>query len=72
MTTAIRNHRIANVLLLLLALYTTPALDQNLITNGEFETSGGYTSEYERIYGPNGVGAGEYTIDNTTNQHGGD
>lgn len=57
---------------LFFVLLCAPSLiAQNLITNGEFETSGGYSSEYERIYGANGVGAGQYAIDNTTANHGG-
>ena len=66
-----RRHRIINILLLFLMLSASPLFAQNLIPNGEFETSGGYTSEYERIFGPNGVGAGQYAIDNTTENHGG-
>ena len=66
-----RKHRIINALVLFLMLSTSPLLAQNLLYNGEFETNGGYTSEYERIYGANGVGAGCYAIDNTTANHGG-
>ena len=62
--------RIFNVLMLCLFM-VSPMLAQNMITNGGFETNGGYTSEYQRTYGPNVVEAGHYAIDNTTANHGG-
>ena len=71
MDNLIRKHRIIKGLLFFLMLSASPLLAQNLLTNGEFETNGGYASEYERIYGDNGVGAGQYAIDNTTANHGG-
>ena len=63
--------RIFKVLAMLLLLSSTSLFAQNLITNPGFETSGGYTSDYTRIYGANVVEAGCYAIDNTTANHGG-
>ena len=63
--------RVFKALALCLVLMSSPVFAQNLITNPGFEVSGGYTSEYTRIYGPNVVEAGCYAIDNTTANHGG-
>lgn len=56
---------------LLWAVASTALGQENLITNGQFETNGGYTSQYTRTYGANVVEAGHYAIDNTTANHGG-
>ena len=61
----------AITVLLLLSSATLFAQNPNMITNGEFETNGGYTSQYQRTYGANVVEAGHYAIDNTTANHGG-
>ena len=56
---------------LCLLFMASPVFAQNLIPNPGFETSGQYTSDYTRIFGPNVVEAGCYAIDNTTANHGG-
>ena len=70
------NHRILRIfsVLALCVALASPVFAQNLIINGGFEPDGGgaiYSTDYNRIYGPNGVGAGEYAVDNTTANHGG-
>ena len=52
-------------------LAASPLFAQNLLTNGEFETNGGYLSDYERTYSAHVVEGGHYAIDNTTANHGG-
>ena len=64
-------HLVTSVLLLFVASVASPLFAQNLLTNGEFETNGGYLSDYERTYSAHVVEGGHYAIDNTTANHGG-
>ena len=67
----IKQFFLAIAMLILLSPAQLFAQNPNLVTNGGFETNGGYTSQYQRTYGPNVVEAGHYAIDNTTANHGG-
>ena len=73
MTVKNQMKRMFKAIAVLLLLSSAPLFAQNpnMITNGEFETNGGYTSQYQRTYGANVVEAGHYAIDNTTANHGG-
>ena len=64
-------HLVTSVLLLFMASVASPLFAQNLLTNGEFETNGGYLTDYERTYSAHVVEGGHYAIDNTTANHGG-
>ena len=60
----------AIVTLLLLSSKSLFAQNPNMISHGDFEVTSGWTTDYTRIYGSNGVEAGCYAIDNTTAHHG--
>lgn len=58
-------------LLVLCAVMASPAFAQNnLFTNPGFELSGGFTTDYERIYNHNGVDHGQYAVDYNTQGYG--
>lgn len=72
MTVNNRIRRVFSALVMLLLLLSNSLLaqNQNMISYGDFEVTSGWTTDYTRIYGPNGVDAGCYAIDNTTAAHG--
>ena len=78
MTVKNRIQRLFRAIALLLLLSSAPLFGQNLITNGNFESSALYGpitppsyTDFIQVDGPYGVEAGHYVIDNTTNDHGG-
>ena len=72
MVNTLYKYFVTSVLMLVLVFAFSPMFAQNnLLTNGEFETNGGYLSDYERTYSAHVVEGGHYAIDNTTANHGG-
>lgn len=70
MTVRKRFLRIFNALTLCMFLATPMFAQTNLFTNPGFENSGGFQTDYTRVYEHNGISAGQYGVDFNTEGYG--